>query len=75
MTGVLTLVQEERFQLLDDGDQRRFFALSRHAPVEPAQLQALRASGARVSVEYEDVPDMIVHVAHRITRLDERNSP
>ena len=68
MTGVLTLVQEERFQLADAARNQRFFTLAHDAPLEAAQLVALRREGARITVHYDDAPDALVHVAHRVVR-------
>ena len=66
MTGVLTLVQEDRFQLADARRNHRFFGLAHDAPLGPQELKRLHAEGRPVTVEYDDVPDMLVHVAHRV---------
>jgi len=68
MTGVLTLVQEERFQLLGN-DERGFFVLAHDAPLDGADLKGLLASGAPVTIDYDDVPGVLVHVAHRVNRV------
>ncbi len=67
MTGIVTIVQEGRFQLTDDAGVSHFFLLSPHAAAEPAQLTALQQRQARISVRYTPAANLIGNVAHRIT--------
>ena len=48
--GVITLVQEHRFELKDDAGVHAHFTLSRGAPLGWHELQALMASGTRIAV-------------------------
>ncbi len=66
MTGVVTVVQEERFQLSDGAHNNRVFVLAPDASVEPGPLQELRRSARRVTVQYDDIPDAATHVARRV---------
>jgi hypothetical protein len=65
-TGVITLVQEERFQLACDDGVRRLFVLSHR--LEPDRLAALEREGARVAVDYEERPGIIAHAVHRLRK-------
>lgn len=66
MTGVVTRVEEERFQLSDDAHNARVFTLALDARVEPGTIEELRRSGRRVTVEYDDEPDATTHVVRRV---------
>jgi hypothetical protein len=74
MTGVLTLVQEERFQLLGNGEHA-LFVLAHDAPLEGAELKALQAAGTAVTIDYDDVPGVLVHVAHRVSAASPEARP
>jgi len=67
ITGVLTLVQEERFQVLGDDDENRFFVLAHDAPLDGAELRDLQAAGTPVTIDYDEVPGVLMHVAHRVS--------
>ncbi len=67
MTGVVTIVQEGRFQITDDHGVSHLFLLSSHAAAEPAQLTALQQRQARVRVRYTPAANLIGNVAHAIT--------
>ena len=54
MTGVVTIVQEGRFQLTDDLGRAHLFVLSPHSATETSQLRPLSAQQSRVRVRYED---------------------
>ena len=64
--GTITLIQEERFQLDCDDGVQRLFVLSHRAPLESDELARLKREGARVEVEYDEGPGLIVHTAHRL---------
>ena len=66
MTGVVTLVQESRFQLLDDAGVYHLFLLSHDAAAEPADLEPLQFCQSRVRVKYEKAPNLIAQTAHRV---------
>ena len=68
--GVVTLVQESRFQMMDDRGVYHHFLLSRGAAADPADLAPLQARQARVRVRYGQAPDLIAQVAHRIELCD-----
>ena len=66
MDGVVTIVQEGRFQLTDDQGASHQFILGRTALAETEQLRSLQTRQARVSVKYSDAPGLIGLIAHRI---------
>ena len=66
ITGVITIVQEGRFQLTDRDGVSHLFVLSPHAAVETPALQPLAARQASVRVQYEDAPKVVARVASRI---------
>ena len=70
MDGVITLVQESRFQMRDDHGVYHHFLLSHGAAAEPADLQPLQAREARIRVRYDKAPNLLAQVAHRIDCLD-----
>lgn len=67
--GTITLVQERRFQLVDDGGTAHLFLLAHDAPLDALRLAPLAGSGRRVRVEYRKVPDLIAHVAQNVCLL------
>ncbi|MGC1302317.1 MAG: hypothetical protein WA840_08075 [Caulobacteraceae bacterium] len=68
--GVVTIVQEGRFQLTDMGGVAHNFLLSRFALAETDQLPALQNRQARVRVKYSKAGNLIAYIAHRIDLLD-----
>ncbi len=68
--GIVTIVQEGRFQLLDRAGVCHMFLLSYKAAIEPEQLPPLQHEQARVCVEYEAGQDIIGLLARGITRLE-----
>jgi hypothetical protein len=70
MTGRVVLVQEGRFQMIDDAGVGHLFILGHRAAPEPAQLAPLQHRQARIRVAYRAAPGMIGNVATRITVLD-----
>lgn len=68
--GVITLVQEHRFQMEGDGGVRRLFILSSGAPLEWRDLESLEKSGRRVAVTYTDAPHLIAATAHDVRVAD-----
>lgn len=66
MEGIVTIVQESRFQLTDDLGISHLFLLAHGASAEPAQLAPLQKRQARVTVRYESAPNVIANVAHSV---------
>ena len=66
LSGRVTIVQEGRFQVIDDDGAGHLFILSPHASAETTQLRALADLQSRVTVTYRDVALMIGLVADRI---------
>lgn len=64
-SGVVRVVQEQRFLLASDDGPWLHFILAAGAPLGGRDLQALQQAG-RVAVRYDDAPDMIGHVAHDV---------
>ena len=68
--GIVTIVQEGRFQLVDENGVGHQFLLSHRASLEPEQLPGLQRDQSLVRVWYKHAPDLIGHVAARIDLLD-----
>ncbi len=69
MEGVVTIVQEGRFQLTDIGGVSHHFVLGRHALCETEQLPKLAHEQAFVRIKYAQAKGVIAFVAKRITLL------
>ena len=70
MEGIVTIVQESRFQLTDDHGIAHLFILGHRAAAEPAQLEPLQARQARVRVRYTVPRNIIGLVAQSVTELE-----
>ena len=70
MEGVITIVQEGRFQLTDTAGIGHHFVLGRLALAETEQLPRLARDQARVRVRYEQAEGLIAFTAKRIELLD-----
>lgn len=70
LEGVVTIVQEGRFQLIDQTGVAHLFLLAYNAPPEPAQLAALQRSQTRVRVQWGTADGLIARRATKITLLD-----
>ncbi len=68
--GVVTIVQESRFQLTDDAGVTHLFILSHAAAAETVQLPPLQQRQARVRVRYSSPSGLIARVATSVMRLD-----
>ena len=66
LTGRVALVQEGRFQVVDDEGAGHLFILSPHAAVETTQLRPLASRQARVTVTYRDAALLVGMMAERI---------
>ena len=73
MEGVVTIVQEGRFQLTDTSGVSHHFVLSRHALAETEQLPRLAHEQSRVRIKYDQAKGIIALEARRITLLDDRS--
>jgi hypothetical protein len=67
--GIVTIVQEGRFQLVDGDGVAHHFLLSHAAALEPQQLPPLQRAQTRVRVWFKPAADIIGHVAARIDLL------
>jgi hypothetical protein len=67
--GIITLAQEERFQLQDAEGVCRLFVLAHDAPLELVDLQALEKSGVPVRVEHGDAKGLVAAVAQDVEPL------
>lgn len=66
MQGVITIVQESRFQLTDDSGASHLFILGHSAAAEPDQLAPLQRRQARVRVQYVQPKNIIGMVAKSV---------
>jgi hypothetical protein len=64
--GKLSVVQEERFQLIDDHGVAHLFMVAADVSLKPADLRAILRSERAVSVEYEESPTLIARIATAI---------
>ena len=64
--GTVTIVQESRFQAVDDDGVAQLFLLSPHAAAEPGQLAGLARTQARVRIRYSRADNVIGHLAKSI---------
>jgi hypothetical protein len=65
--GVVTLVQERRFQLVDDGGVAHLFVLSGGASFDATQLEACAQSSRRLRVTYRSAPGLIARLATSVS--------
>lgn len=63
VTGVMTLVQERRFQLADDEGRSHLFVLAQEAPLDEPQLQRCADGRTRIRVRYRDAPHLLACLA------------
>ncbi|MBV9523906.1 MAG: hypothetical protein JO010_13990 [Alphaproteobacteria bacterium] len=68
-SGVITIVQEDRFQLAGEDGRKRLFTLSRHAPLRIDELQALAGARHRVRVRYRAVEGELAGEARQVERV------
>ena len=74
--GTLSVVQEERFQLVDDRGVAHLFLVASGLALKPADLRAFLRDRQEVTVEYEESPTLIARIATaiRIGRVVEESS-
>jgi hypothetical protein len=70
MCGVVTIVQEGRFQMTDDTGVSHLFILGHSSAAEPQQLAALQARQARVRVHYRPAANLIGNMVTTIDLAD-----
>ena len=70
MEGIVTVVQESRFQLTDDAGVSHLFLLGHSAAAEPSQLAPLQAKQARVRVRYSEPKNIVGNLVHSVSSLD-----
>lgn len=70
MDGFVTLVQESRFQMVDEDGIAHHFVLSHAAAAEPSDLVPLQRRQAHVRVRYSEGVNVIAKTAHRIDVLE-----
>ncbi|WP_431271812.1 hypothetical protein [Dankookia sp. P2] len=68
--GRVSLVQEGRFQLVEDDGCSTLFVLSHAAAIEPQDLPALQRDSSRIAVRCYAAPGKVAQVAHAIRVLD-----
>lgn len=68
--GVITLVQEHRFQLMNDAGGHALFVLAHDAPLEWQDLMRLQLAGRPVRVSHAPAPDRIAAIAHDVVAAD-----
>ena len=66
LTGRVAIVQEGRFQVIDDEGAGHLFILSPHAAMETSQLRPLARAQSRVTVTYRDVALVVGMMAERV---------
>ena len=70
MTGVVTIVQEGRFQLTDEGGVSHLFILGPNAATETWELRPLADRQAKVRVRYVDGKKVIAMIAKSVDLCD-----
>jgi len=66
VNGVITLVQEHRFQLMDDEGRHRLFILTHDARQEWSDLKRLEQDNCHVTVFYSDAGSLLASAAHEV---------
>ena len=64
--GHITVVQEQRFRLVNDAGQGMLFTLAHDASASQSDLSRFHKSGAHVLVEYTGEPDLSSGGAHAV---------
>ena len=66
VSGIVTVAQENRFQLALDEGGTRTFIVAHDSGIDPDQLAALQARQARVTVEFRPIDELIANEARSI---------
>lgn len=64
VSGIITLTQEHRFQLVDGNGRKIIFILSHESPVQGRDLERMEKSRAPVKVTYEDAAMLNALIAY-----------
>jgi hypothetical protein len=75
VTGIITLVQEDRFQLAREDGRKELFLLGRWARQNGGDLHRLAHEGRPVTVRYSRAPGLIAETAHHIALVDHAQLP
>ena len=70
VSGVITLVQEDRFQLAGEDGHKHLFVLSHRSLADIDDLQALERSRQRVAVRCVPADRLVAYVAKSVTPAD-----
>lgn len=71
MSGVVTLAQEHRFQLVDDQGRKRLFILAHGASAQGRDLVRLAQSHCRVEVSYTDSETLNGYTVHEMVEREQ----
>lgn len=66
VSGIIRLVQEHRFRLIDENGRDRLFILSHRAPVEWSDLVAMQQAEHAVTVAFREIDNMVAAEAHDV---------
>jgi hypothetical protein len=72
--GVITLVQEGRFELVTDGGRVMHFLLAHDASLEPQDLPPLKRDRHRVRVDYTEPSRLLAHVSRALRIADGKST-
>jgi hypothetical protein len=67
--GKISIVQEERFRLVDGDGRALLLTMAASVPLEISDLQHFEREGTEVEVEYSGEPNVTSGVAQRIRAL------
>lgn len=65
-SGIISLTQEHRFQLVDDEGNKILFVLAHESPVQGRDLERLEKFRLPVKVTYADTGMLNSHVAYDV---------
>jgi len=69
VSGIVTVTQENRFQLALDGGGTRTFIVAHDAKIDPDQLAALQAQQTHVMVTFRPIDGLIADEARTIDAI------
>lgn len=65
-SGVITVVQEHRFQLEDDDGRHQLFILAHDAEQEWSDLKRFEKTNSHVTVSYSEIDTLVARTAHEV---------
>jgi hypothetical protein len=71
VSGIIVLVQEQRFQLVDEEGRAHLLVLAHDLSLRPSDLRSLQRSQRTVRVEYRAVDDVFAKLATRLEQVKE----